>query len=65
MLKVINRFTKFAGPKLNMEKTKGIWLGPLKILGLRTFCGITWTGSPVCCLGIYIGHKTLKCKILN
>ena len=65
VLTVIEQFSSYAGPKLNMEKTKGIWLGPLKDLGLRRFCGITWTGNPVKCLGIYIGHKKEKCYHMN
>ena len=65
VIKKINTFSYFAGPKLNISKTKGIWLGPLKDLGLRRFCNITWTGNPVKCLGIYIGHKRKKCDFLN
>ena len=65
VLKIINTFSKYAGPKLNIAKTKGIWLGPLKDLGLRDHCGITWTGNPVKCLGIYIGHNKEKSYTLN
>ena len=61
----INNFGNLAGPKLNIEKTKGIWLGSLKNLGLRKFCNITWTGNPVKCLGIYLGHNHEQCKLLN
>ena len=65
VLNVICNFSKYAGLKLNMSKTKGIWLGPLKELGLRKYEGLTWTGNPVKCLGIYIGHKHEKCVYLN
>ena len=61
----IQRFSKHAGPELNLKKTKGIWLGPLKNLGLRLHCNIVWTGNPVKCLGIYIGHDSEKCFKLN
>ena len=61
----INQFSKLAGPKLNIEKTKGIWLGSLKDLGLRKYHNILWTGKPVKCLGIYLGHDTHKCRFLN
>ena len=54
-----------AGPRLNIKKTKGIWLGPLKDLGLRKYCNVTWTGKPIKCLGIYLGHDHDKCNVLN
>ena len=61
----MNEFSHISGPQLNIEKTKGIWLGPLKEFGLRKYCQITWTGNPVKCLGIYIGHNKEKCFNLN
>ena len=64
-IELINRFSSFAGPKLNIHKTKGIWLGTFKDLGHRVFCDITWTGNPVKFLGIYIGHNREKCYALN
>ena len=39
---IINTFSAFAGPKLNKDKTKGIWLGPLKDLGLLVLFHIVW-----------------------
>ena len=65
VIKCINEFSKHAGPKLNLKKTKGIWLGQLKNLGLRMYGQILWTGNPVKCLGIYIGHNKLKCYKRN
>ena len=65
VINLINDFTKCAGPKLNMKKCRGIWLGTLKDLGFRLYNGILWTGKPVKCLGIYIGHDTDKCNYLN
>lgn len=65
VLNTIDQFSMCSGLKLNVSKTKGIWLGTLKDLGLRTYCNITWTGKPVKCLGIYIGHNQDKCLHLN
>ena len=64
-LYTINEFSRYAGLKLNLSKTKGIWLGNLKELGYRQFEEISWTGNPVKCLGIYIGHNKEKCSLLN
>ena len=64
-LHVINLFCKVAGLELNLKKCKGIWLGPLKDKGILKEYGISWTGNPIKCLGIYIGHKTEKAYYLN
>ena len=64
-IQTIKEFSTYAGPVLNMAKTKGIWLGCLKDLGLRKFANITWTGNPVKMLGIYAGHSKEKCNKLN
>ena len=48
-----------------MKKTKGIWLGNFKNLGLRVKDDIIWTGNPVKCLGVYIGHNSEKCYNKN
>lgn len=65
VLEIITDFSKLAGPKLSVRKTKGIWLGPLKELGIRVHENITFTGNPVKCLGIYIGHNKNKCYTYN
>ena len=65
VLSKIHDFSIYAGPVINMSKTKGIWLGSLKDLGLRKFANIIWTGNPVKSLGIYIGHSKQKCDKLN
>ena len=39
-VKSIETFSEYAGPKLNYRKTKGIWIGSLKDLGLRKFSNI-------------------------
>ena len=62
---IINEFSSYAGPQLNLKKTKGIWLGPLKDLGLRIFENLKWTGKPMKLLGIYIGHKRETCEVYN
>ena len=56
LLESLKRFELSAGLKLNIGKTKGIWLGNFKELGLRIYKGIHFTENPVKCLGIYIGH---------
>ena len=62
---IVNTFSNYAGPKLSIKKTRGIWLGPLKDHGYRLFESIKWTGNPVKCLGIYIGHNKEQCFKLN
>ena len=65
VIKCIDNFSKNAGLKLNLKKTKGIWLGNFKNLGLRVKDNIIWTGNPVKCLGVYIGHNSEKCYNKN
>jgi hypothetical protein len=64
-IKTIREFTGVSGLNLNMRKTKGIWLGKCKNLGLLKFEGITFTGNPVKLLGIYVGLKKEKLYELN
>ena len=65
IVKIFDKFGTCSGLKLNYSKTKGIWLGNLKDFGMRVHTDIVFTGKPVKCLGIYIGHKTEKCEELN
>ena len=65
VLETLEIFGKFSGLKLNVKKSKGIWLGPLKEHGIRVYKNITFTGNPVKCLGIYVGHNSEKCLELN
>ena len=65
LIYVLKRFEKEAGLKLNLKKTQGIWLGKLKDLGLRICESIVFTGNPVKCLGVYIGHKKEKSEEKN
>ena len=64
-LSIIYEFCVVAGLELNLKKCKGIWLGPLKNLGIRKAYGIIWTGNPIRCLGIYVGHNANKTYYLN
>jgi len=61
----IDKYSKISGLVLNTEKTKGIWMGPLKDLGIRKFEEIIWTGNAIKCLGVYIGHNKNQCYKLN
>ncbi len=60
----VNIFSNIAGPRLNVDKTEGILLGPLKN-SMESKHGINFTNEPVRCLGIYIGHNIQKCKEKN
>ncbi len=57
-------FSKVAGPKLNVEKTEGILLGPFKNTR-NSFKGVTFTNHAIRCLGIYIGHDQAECYQRN
>ena len=64
-LQTVKNFSDVAGPQLNMDKVQGIWLGSYKANMPNNFAEIKWTNEPVKCLGIYIGHNTVKCNDLN
>ena len=63
-LETVHQFSEVAGPKLNVEKTEGILLGPLKDT-LNEYMGIKFTNKAVGCLGIYMGHDQIGCKRQN
>ncbi len=63
-LNTINKFSMVAGPKLNIDKTEGILLGPLKNT-LRSYMDIKFTNEAIRCLGIFIGHDKIKCHEKN
>ena len=65
LIETFDSFATVAGLKLNMTKTKGILVGGLKDSGLRKYQEILFTGNPVKCLGIYIGHNKEKTKKEN
>ncbi len=60
----VKEFSTVAGPKLNVEKTEGILLGPLKD-SLADYYDIKFTNDAVRCLGIYIGHDKEQCHKKN
>ncbi len=59
-LEVVRVFSDVAGPKINLEKSEGILLGPLKNT-LNSFKGVYFTNEAVRCLGIYVGHNKDSC----
>ncbi len=63
-IKTINTFTILAGPKLNVKKTEGIWLGANKQLP-KSVHGIVFTDRPLKCLGLYVGHDKDECYKKN
>ncbi len=64
-IQTINEFSSLAGPKLNIAKTKGIWLGPYKGQYPNEVYGITFIETPLRVLGIYIGHDKAACYKKN
>lgn len=54
-IRIIEKFGRMSGTKLNIEKTEGILLGPLKN-SLQYVDGIKMTNNPVKSLGIFLGH---------
>ena len=64
-LKTVSTFSDFAGPRLNLQKTEGLLLGPLKHSSIKSCNNIEFKDSPIKCLGIYIGHDKKKCEELN
>ena len=66
VLEVVHKFGDLSGPKLNKDKTEGLWLG--KDNYQQTDCcieNIRWPTDPIRCLGIYIGKDVEKCKHMN
>ncbi len=60
----VNKFSQVAGMKLNVEKTEGVLLGPLKDT-TDTYEGIKFTNKAIRCLGIYLGHDKNECDTKN
>ena len=59
-IQLINKFTQVSGLSLTIQKSIGIWLGPLNN-GPNLCEGISFTQDPVKCLRIYIGAKSSAC----
>ena len=57
-------FSSVSGMKLNIDKTEGILLGPLKDRYDKLH-GVRMTYSAVKILGIYIGHDAVECNEKN
>ena len=60
VLKTIKEFSEFAGTKLNLDKTEGMWLGQWKNK-ISQIEGIQWTAKPIKALGIHFGHNHKEC----
>ncbi len=60
----VENFSKVAGPKLNVEKTEGILLGPLKD-SIPAYRGIKFTNEAIRVLGVYMGHDKHMCHTKN
>ena len=54
-LKVFEHFYRYAGLRLNIEKTEAIWLGKTNRFG--KICNVTITHKPVKVLGIWISKN--------
>ena len=61
---MINEFTLVAGLKLNVQKTKGMFIGPDRNND-EWVNGIHICNEPNKVLGIYIGHNKKECERLN
>ena len=62
-LEIVNNFTNVAGPRLNITKSEGMWIGSLRN-NTEKPAGIAWP-SVIRYLGIYIGKDENKCYYLN
>ena len=51
-INTVNKFSKVAGPRLNLDKTEGFLLGNLKRLKINNFQNIRFCESPSKCLVI-------------
>ena len=65
-VKTIEDFTSVAGPKLNLSKTEGLWIGTLKYKqNDEYYHGILFPNKPIRALGVYIGHNEADCYEMN
>ena len=63
-LSILKTFSEYAGPKLNITKTEGLWLDN-HFPHEQTIHGIRITVGPIKCLGIYVGGDAQICNKLN
>ena len=61
----IRYFIEVAGPKLNVNKTIGMFLGRNIKNEDGIIEGILFTNKPIKCLGIYVGRNIEECERLN
>ncbi len=59
-LDTVSKFSHVSGLKLNLHKTEGLLLGPLKTAPIN-ISGIIWSKDSIRYLGIYIGHNQKEC----
>ncbi len=64
LIETITQFGALAGPKLNLNKSIGMYLTECKNAN-NTINGIGFTDEPIRCLGIYVGTNQAKCMDLN
>jgi hypothetical protein len=63
-LTVLKEYSNYAGTKLNVAKSEGMWLGKYREYPSE-MCEIRFKKEPIRCLGIYIGHDKNKCNAKN
>ena len=54
-LTLVDQFGGISGLSLNVEKTKGLWLGPWRFNSSKPF-GLKWTTDPVRARGIFVSY---------
>ncbi len=63
-IKAIDEFAELSGTRLNISKTVRMFLGIDKNR-TGSVCGIHFPGSPIKCLGIYVGYDRRLCEESN
>lgn len=61
---VVKQYSRYAGTKINVKKSEGMWLGIYRD-NPNEICEIRFDNEPLRCLGIYIGHDVEKCNAKN
>ena len=64
-INIVKNFSAVAGPKLNMLKTEGLWLGPLKDCDIYNVHEVKFKTNPLKCLGLYVGYNKDECEKCN
>ena len=64
VLEVFNEYGRASGARLNVSKTKGLWLGRWKS---RTDspCGLVWLNTSLKIVGLYFGNEDASTKTWN